>query len=481
MEFYLVLVLATLLIGGLSAVVWLKTRQIAFLVGFAFLYYWSLYGGWLVVNRAQGNARAYRFEYLFYRLFPVYLDQDYLWSLILYTAFIVTTQLTVLAIARSSVRPSDALGRRICVSHEALTLIAAVLTVGAYSIVWDVAFGSSPSGETGYGALSSRAASMPLFTLYQILHEAAVTLSLIGLVIYLSGSDARYAVGRPGSRPVGYLLVIPAIVALNVLLGNRSMLVFASLGAGLLYLVNARRPNLLLVGAAGALAVTSLVLLGVIRGTAGQRELGNEDAIGKIRYTITEAMSQDVEAFAAHASMYGTLQKHVPLTYGASLAWLASSVIPGIVRPEIAATSYSHYAAHVGAAQGQGFTIHHATGWYINFGAPGVLLGAFALGWFWAGLFNLFLAVDQSQSHAGRVFATLAFWTFTAYLPMLIRSGPEAYKGAMLESLLIPAGLLVASSIRVVRLANRPQLVPIPSAADLAHPIGRGGGAARTT
>ena len=75
MEFYVVLALATATIAALAVAVWKKTHQVAFLLGFGFLYYWSLYGGWLVVNRGMGADRSYRFEYMFYRLFPVYLDE----------------------------------------------------------------------------------------------------------------------------------------------------------------------------------------------------------------------------------------------------------------------------------------------------------------------------------------------------------------------------------------------------------------------
>ena len=51
-------------------------------------------------------------------------------------------------------------------------------------------------------------------------------------------------------------------------------------------------------------------------------------------------------------------------------------------------TSYQYYATGVGAREGQGYSIHHATGWYLNFGVAGVVMGAILLGRLWAGLYN---------------------------------------------------------------------------------------------
>jgi len=35
----------------------------------------------------------------------------------------------------------------------------------------------------------------------------------------------------------------------------------------------------------------------------------------------------------------------------------------------------------VGAIQNQGYSLHHATGWYLNFGYFGVALGAVVMAW----------------------------------------------------------------------------------------------------
>jgi hypothetical protein len=327
-------------------------------------------------------------------------------------------------------------------------------------LAWPAVAGAISSGAPAYGALSIPGL-IPLPTLYQILHQSALTFAFTGATVYLSGPDALYVVGRRGRSAWGYALVLGALGTLSFAMGNRSMLVFATVGAGLFYLVNVGRPSKLLITTGALVAVGTLSVLGIIRGAGGQRELSSQDLVGKMQYVVSDALSQDVEVFAAHASMYGTLQKQVPLTYGASFIWLATSIIPGIIRPDIVPIAYFHYAAHVGASPDQGFTLHHATGWYINFGVAGVVGGALLFGWLWAQLFNAFGSMRAMGSHVGQVFAATAFWTFTAYTPILIRSGPEGYKGVVVEALLIPTLLMVAASVTVQRRAGQPRLVPI--------------------
>jgi hypothetical protein len=458
MIFYAVLTLATLVIVALSFAVWWKTRQVGFLIGFGFLYYWSLYGGWLVISRGVGYGKNYRFEYLYYKLFPVYLDAYYLWALILYALFVITIQIVVLHTASHRIRATVHPAVPIFVSHAKLLTLAAVMALGAYMIVRNMIAMALSSDGSAYGSVQQ----VPFFSIYQILHESAVTLAMAGLVVFASGSRARYIRGE-SRLPVlvGYIVVLSGIVSLNVLLGNRSMLAFAIAGAGLFYLVNAERPSGVLLSAGVACAVAGMLVIGIIRGAGGQRELGDLNFIGKLQYVVADGLSQDVEAFAAHASLYGTLQKHVPITYGSSVALLAFSLLPRFIRPALVADSYAHYAWHVGASPNQGFTLHHATGWYVNFGVPGVIFGGAIFGWIWATLFNMFGTVSSDMSYPGQVFATLGFWNVTAYIPMVIRSGPEVYKAVLFESLLIPSLLMLAASTTLVMRANRPRLIPV--------------------
>jgi hypothetical protein len=115
----------------------------------------------------------------------------------------------------------------------------------------------------------------------------------------------------------------------------------------------------------------------------------------------------------------------------------------------------------VGAAEGQGYSIHHATGWYLNFGVPGVVMGACLLGFVWAALYN---NVVQSNRQAGsgwwRVFCIVGFFTFSASLPIIIRSGPEIYKSVLVESFFVPVAVLAMA--RVPQLAITTTSVRLP-------------------
>ena len=459
MAFYVVLTLATATIAALAVAVWRKTRQVAFLLGFAFLYYWSLYGGWLIVNRGLGSDRSYRFEYMFYKLFPVYLDPDYLWALVLYSGFVIIVQLVVLRVAEpaTALRVPDS---PIYISHGKLLAMCAAFLAGAYFIAWDFVAASVSAGRSAYGALG-RGADPPLMSFYQLFHEMAAVVLLLGVSVLFSGRHSRFVASGSRAYLPGYAVLGLALLVLTLAMGRRSMLAFGGIAAALFYLANAVRPRKALVAGGLACAILSLVLLGVLRGVAAQREFSDQGVIGKIRYMAGETLTQDVEAFAAHASLYGVLQKHVPLTYGTSFVWLALSVVPGVLRPNLVPTGYDHYAFHVGASADQGFTIHHATGWYLNFGVAGLVLGAVVLGAAWAMAFNAFLHCYRRRSQVARVFSALAFWTFTAYLPILIRSGVEAYKGAIAESVVIPALVVVFASVELGRVANRVRLVPL--------------------
>ncbi|HVO96434.1 MAG TPA: hypothetical protein VMT15_00115, partial [Bryobacteraceae bacterium] len=155
------------------------------------------------------------------------------------------------------------------------------------------------------------------------------------------------------------------------------------------------------------------------------------------------------EAYAAHFSLYGVLASGAEPRFGYSLYSLACSVVPRVLWPDRPADIYSYYADSVGAIQNQGYSVHHATGWYLNFGFAGVALGAIVLGLVWAYCLNAHQKIRPGSGLLFRLFATISPWLFVACLPPLIRAGPEGYKGFLVEGLLIP--------LIVLAFACRPQ------------------------
>ena len=90
---------------------------------------------------------------------------------------------------------------------------------------------------------------------------------------------------------------------------------------------------------------------------------------------------QSNEAFAAHFSLYGTLKFNVAPTIGWSVYSLAASIVPRMVWADRPEDVYPYYAEQVGVNPDQGYTLHHATGWYLNFGFTGIIAGGLFVGW----------------------------------------------------------------------------------------------------
>lgn len=436
MDFLGLLSVATVVIAILAVLLWWKTRAVAFPVGAFFLYYWSLYGGWAIVADGLGRDSGKHYHYLFDRLFVIYLDRAYFTALAYYALFIVLVLLAALWRVRG-VRTDSLPGSRLRLLHSRVLVICAAALGASYLIMSDALSFASSMGISGY--LATRQDPTELFTLHQVLNRVAIIPTALGLAVYASGPDARYIVGA--SLPLfgrAYTALLLAAFAYCVALGNKNELFFALVAAVLLYLSNARKPRLGLLAGSGTAAFGSIAWIDLMRGKPLSALASGLDLreIASSAYAV--ALSSN-EAFGAHFSLYGVLRYDIPFTYGTSLLSLAASVVPRIAWPSRPGTIYEHYTAHVGAVYGQGYSIHHATGWYLNFGVMGIVIGALLLGSLWAALYNrLGGPSGRPGTLAGALFSTIAFMTFTANLPALIRAGPEAYKGVAVDAFLIP-------------------------------------------
>jgi hypothetical protein len=149
------------------------------------------------------------------------------------------------------------------------------------------------------------------------------------------------------------------------------------------------------------------------------------------------------EMFAGHMSMYGAVYYDVPFTYGGSFNYLLHSMIPRFFEASRPLDSYQHYTAAIHYAEVQGFTINHATGWYVNFGMLGVVLGALILG-FWVGYAFLIQFITTPSKSFRYIAQTILLISIAAFFPALIRTGPEGFKALFFEAILIPSLLLYA-------------------------------------
>jgi hypothetical protein len=143
--------------------------------------------------------------------------------------------------------------------------------------------------------------------------------------------------------------------------------------------------------------------------------------------------------------MYGVLATGAEPRFGYSLYSLVCSIVPRVLWPDRPRDIYLYYSESVGSIQNQGYSIHHATGWYLSFGHMGVVLGAMVMGLVWSWCLNAHQRIKSSNGLVFRIFATVSPWLFVACLPPLIRAGPEGYKGWVIEGVLIPVVTLLFS------------------------------------
>jgi hypothetical protein len=457
MSYYAILSVATLLFFLLGGAIWARTKSIAFVLGLGLIYYWTLWGSWFIVYDLSGGNSGMQYSYFYHKLFPVHLDSDYFWTLILYSTFIVFVEIALLFSTKKSIAQLPA--RPIRIFHGKMLFIATIAGLVSFLIVRDSFNTAASLGLSGYQFVRNDPSISRFFTLHQLFNRICLFTTMMGLAVYFSGRSAKYIVGHGKPRHLSiYLAVLSGIFLMNLMLGDRHDLVGSLLTSGLFYLVNAPKPKTATLLIGGTTAILAVGLVGLTRGVAVSTAVSSM-GVSNAAFSSIATFAMSNEPFAAHMSMYGSLHKNIDLTYGSSLIAFFSSAIPRVIWLDRPPDIYSYYAAQVGAIEGQGYTIHHATGWYLNFGTPGVVFGALLLGWSWGTTWSRFQQVGQAGSYWGVIFRVIAYWTFTASISGLLRAGPEAYKGVLLEAFLIPTLIIGMAGSKLVLRFNRPRLL----------------------
>ncbi len=439
MEYYALLTAATVVIAILALVIFRIRGDYGVLVGTAALYYWTLYGGWSVVADKLAGDSGTSYHYLEKKMFPVQLDSTYLLSLALYAGFIIAAQLTLLAVLRRSRVPEIP---RLNLRHGPLLLIALLAAAGSFLLIEDKVSEAWALNTSAYSF--TRTQTDQWFTLHQELNRLALTPCAIGLAMLLAGGDARSSnnrwfvnVQRRYTR-LAYVVVFGIMGAFTFILGNKAEVFLALLGGMLAYLDAARRKRLWKVAAVTALAMVFLSSIDYFRGVPisemNTALLDHGPEAGDLGHVLADSS----EGFAPHFSMYGVLASGVQPVYGYSLYSLACSIVPRVLWPERPPDIYQYYSSSVGANPNQGYAIHHATGWYLSFGYAGVVVGGILLGLTWALFLDARYRIRPTSGMLARLFAVIAPWMFAACIPPLIRTGPEGYKGLIVDGVLIP-------------------------------------------
>ena len=452
MEYYLLLTLETTVIAALALLLWLRTGHVGFPVGIGLLYFWSLHGAWSIITDQLGGESGKRYSYLLAKMFPVELDGNYLWSLFLYASFIILIELTLLWFLTAQGQEGAVVdyGTPLSISHGFILLLSALSMAVSFLIMQDqllvaAQFNMSPYYATrgGLGEYNE------WFTLHQVLNRMALFSLAIGSSVYLSGHRGRFLVGSNGVMVgMAYIGSILGTFGFLAMLGNKNELFSAFLLGGLFYLGNAKPVRWALVAPIGIFVFLSIAAIDLLRGFSMGALLDSASWWEALAWS-PEIRSSN-EAFAAHFSLYGVLQFNPGYTYGSSLVALATSIVPRVFWPDRPEGTYVQYAESLGiyeGATGQGFTVHHATGWYLNFGTWGLIAGALLVGIIWAKCYNAHNRVRRGDRHWAAVLAIVAPAGFVSFIPPLVRAGPEAYKGMVIEAFLIPAMIVLLASI----------------------------------
>ena len=461
MEHLVVLTVGTALIAILALFLWIYTRQLSLLVGVFFLYFWSLYGAWFVIGDELSFFHVVGYANVQRALVDVRLDDDYLWSLVLYIGFLLVFELVLLlgAPARGA---NAGVKRSIRISHRAILTVAISCTVLSYLLVrpgFEEAlrkgmsvYSTTAGYATGMGGSGIMAAGR--YTMHQLFLQLAFTIAAIGLAVWLSGERPRFLSGT--RRYVDFFAYAGVGIVLMIFefaLGQRGdALIGVTIGL-LLYMENSRRPRKLRVVAICMGVVLLFGSIYVYRRTPIS-ELGRDVWAGhgaSVSEALTSVFASN-EALWAHVSLYAVIHLHVPLRPGYSFVSLASSVIPRFLWQDRPPTIYEHYVKSIGAVGRSGYTIHHAAAWYLNGGTAGVGIGAALIAMTWIACFR----ARRGDTSAGGIWSVLIHVVgavgpiiVVAYLPRLVRAGPEAYKGLVVEGLIVPICVLVVSTIRM--------------------------------
>jgi hypothetical protein len=384
---------------------------------------------------------VHRYQYLERKMFPISLDNDYLLSLCLYAAFIIAAQITLLMmVPHAKERPLPHLLLR----HEPILVLTLVAGIASVLLIREELGAAWATHTSAY--IYTRRNPSQWFTLHQVLNRAALLPSAIGLATLLTGSRNRYFVNVKRSYTLwGYAAVLGGMCAFTFLLGNKNEVLAALVAGVLAYVGGVVRPNWWKAAAAFGMGIWFLFSIDYFRSFAISdlaSALTTESDATNVS-EVTRFVTSSNESYAAHFSMYGVLSRHVEPRFGYSFYSLLCSVIPRIIWPARPDDIYIYYAESVGTVQNQGYSLHHATGWYLNFGMFGVLMGGIAMGLVWALCINARRRIRMRTRLPFRLFAIVAPWFFAACLPPMLRAGPEAYKGLIVEGALIPVGVLI--------------------------------------
>jgi len=160
----------------------------------------------------------------------------------------------------------------------------------------------------------------------------------------------------------------------------------------------------------------------------------NMSFVEKVVHSVTSIVFSN-ELFAGHFSLYGIIKYDVKPKIGLSFRALLEMVKPKSSRSKGVLDSYGYYAKELNFPEGQGFTINHISGWYLNFSYFGIPIGGGILALI---IIGAFLKQSLAKTGVKELIWLIILCSITAFSAMLVRGGPEAFKSMIIEAIIIP-------------------------------------------
>ena len=458
MKYILLLSLITVIISVLGYLIYKKTRNVAVILGFLLIYYWTFNGAWLFVFDALSGFKGKDFGFTYYiiekKMFHLQLDNDYFLSIIYYGIFFISMQITMWFMLRKKevFEGNKKLPIPVITGH--LLIISFVSIILSYLSVHQKFMEAYYTKVALYYMI--RCTPNRYNTLHMIFNLVAVFSAYFSLVNYFSTKNVKYFYSKNNTVFTGIMIAFNILVLslYFIIIGNKHDLMFAGLFGLIFYFSNNIKIQLKKVVLIIVIVIFPLTLTDFVRGLPllNFGNMPDEDIEVYTNRKIPSYMNVllNNEMFYAHFSMYGTLSKNVKLTYGSSLLNLVESFIPRVIKQDRSEDVYTYYTNAVNAKKGQGYTIHHATGWYINFGVLGLFIGGILLGLIWSFLYRINIRLYRLQNKFLTIIFALAPSLFIAFIPTLIRNGFESYKPLMIEAILIPSIIVYLAQFDIV-------------------------------
>lgn len=474
MSSYLILIVITAFLAWATVRIVKRTGQWTFAVGMLVLYAWTFLGAWFFIGDALSGYHGYRiglnYYYLMEKMFPFELNSSYNWALVGYSLFMAClVGGTWVMLGRREASPATA-ADPMPVDHRVFFVVAICGAAISFFLVRPLIAKAMAADLSIYRY--TRLTEYAGYTLHSLCNEMVCIALLTGWAIQLTADRGRLFTQR-GQRWArwAYPLVLAVFSIYLMLLGNRHELFMALLLGGLLFIANAVR----LPGARLTVYVLAVVLPLLITGafrdyTWDSIKTFQTDGphvetpfsvpiiahVPRHFHSSTAAFGAHFlsnELFCAHFSLYGILHDHLRPRGFVSFRYLAASMVPIALRPDRPPTAYEVYAAGTGLDPGQGYTIHQAAGWYLNAGWPGIAIGGLLLGLCWGWLMRLRKRLPAAPL-LYRVFAVMGVACWVAFLPLLVRNGPETYKALVFEGFLMPIGIIALACAMARRKEN---------------------------